>query len=88
MGEVDATFGHSDKVAGLEGGDADFEGSAICHADIFAGEAGDSAGDVEWIFTCFEHTGKPIDGGLHIAITHGFVKGGDDIIVFLAVFIV
>ena len=75
-------------MAGLIGSHSDFQGTGVGQSDIFAGKPGQASGDVKGVFSCFQHPGQPVNCGIRVRISHGFVQGGDQIVVFLSIFVV
>ena len=82
--QMNAAFGHSDEVACLIGGDGDLQCSGIGKPHILARKTCHAPRDVEGIFPRFQHARQPIYGGIGIGIAHGFVQGGDDVVMLLA----
>ena len=86
--EGEIAFGHADEIDGIARGHAQRERVRFGEADVFDRHADDAAGDVERIFSGFEHAGEPVEGGVGIAVAHGFVQRGDDVVVLFAAFVV
>ena len=86
--ECEIAFGHADKIHGIARGHAEGEGVGIGEADIFDGHANHAAGNVERIFTGFDHSSQPVQCGVGITVAHGFVQGGDEVVMFFAGFVV
>ena len=86
--EREIAFRHADEIDGVARGHAEGKRVGIGEADIFDRHAHDAAGDVERIFAGFDHASEPVEGGVGIAVAHGFVQGGDQIVVFFAGFVV
>ena len=88
MGQCHIAFGHADEMACLVSGHGDHQGLAVGHADVFAGKPDQAAGYIQRVFPRLQHTGQPVDGGVYIAVAHGFVQGRDQVVMFFAVFVV
>ena len=86
--QMNAAFGHSDKVTRLIGGDGDLQRSGVGKPYVLAGESRNATCDIERIFPRLEHACEPVDRGVRVGIAHGLVKCGNDVVVFLARFIV
>jgi hypothetical protein len=70
------------------GGDGDRERLWIGVADIFRGEPHQSSRDVERIFASLEHARQPVDRGIGIAVAHGLVQRGNQVVVLLSSLVV
>ena len=86
--QVYIAFRHPEEVARLIGREGDLEGAAVREADVLAREADQPPRDVERVLARLEHAREPVDGGVGVAVAHRLVQGGNEIIVFLAVFVV
>ena len=80
MCEIDATFGHSNLLAGGVGGGGKGEEGVVCEADVFRGDDDEAAGDVEGVFARGEHAGEVVEGGVGVGASDGFVEGGDGVV--------
>src|ERR1700687_5888233 len=69
-------------------GHARREGVRFGEADVFDRHADYAAGDVERVFSRFEHASEPVEGGVGIAVAHRFVQRGDDVVMLFAAFVV
>lgn len=83
-----AAFGHADGVRGLVCGNGLHKCLWVGKANVFACEANEATGEVERLFASFEHASGPVERGICIASTHGFMERGNDVVVFLASFVV
>ena len=86
--KICAAFGHADEMAGLVGGNCHFQCLGVRKSYVFAGKADHPSSHVQGVFSPFEHPRQPVDRCIGVGISHGFVKGGNDIVMFLSIFIV
>ena len=82
--QVHRALGHADEVARLIGRDRDLKRAGVRHAHILAGKAGDAPRDIERVLARLEHAREPVDRSVRIRVAHGFVQGGDQVVVLLA----
>jgi hypothetical protein len=73
---------------GVAGGHTQRERVRFGEADVFDRHADYAAGDVERIFSGFEHASEPVEGGVGIAVANRFVQRGDDVVMLFAAFVV
>ena len=88
LGRARDCLGHADEIDGIAGGHAQRERIRFGEADVFDSHADDAASNVERVFSGFEHASQPVERGVGIAVAHGFVQRGDDIVVLFAGFVV
>ena len=86
--ESEISFRHADEVHGIACGHAERKRIRIGQANVFHRHAHDAARNVERIFTGFDHAAQPVECGVRIAIAHGLVQGGNQVVVFFAGFVV
>src|ERR1017187_8399659 len=72
----------------IAGGEAEVERLGRGQADVFDRHAHDAAGDVHGIFAGLEHAAEPVERGVGVGVADGFVQGGDDVVVLLALLVV
>ena len=75
MGQMDAAFRHTDKMARLIRRHRNFQSAAIRHANILAGETHEPSGHIERILPGLQHPRQPVYSRVHIAVAHGFMQG-------------
>ena len=88
LGECDAAFGIADFGDCFEAGIGKEKGVGVGETDVFRCAEAKSAGYEQGVFSSVQHPGKIIDGGIGIRSANAFYKGGNDIIVHLAILIV
>ncbi len=88
VGQMHIALRHSQKMARLVGGDGDLQGLGIGHPDILAGKAHQPPGDVQRILAAVQHPREPVDRRVGVAVAHGFMEGGDEVVMLLAVLVV
>ena len=88
MRQVDAALRHAEEMARLIGRDADLQRAAVGEAHVLAGEAHDAPRNIQRILARLQHARQPVDCGVRIAVAHGFVQRGDQVVVLFAVLIV
>ena len=71
--ESEIAFRHADEIYGVPGGHTQRERVRLGESDVFDRHADDAAGDVQWVFSSFEHSSEPVEGGVGIAVTNRFV---------------
>ena len=64
------------------------EGFGGGEADVFDGHADEAAGDVHGVFAGLEHAAEPVERGVGVGVADGFVQGGDEVVVLLALLVV
>ena len=77
-------FRHAHEVHRVLCGDRDRQRLRIRVADVLRRESHQPARDVERILAGFEHARQPVDGGVGIAVAHGLVQRGDQVVVLFA----
>ena len=88
MGQVYGTFRHANEMAGLVGRHRDLQPPGIRNAHVLAGEPDHPPGNVQGIFPGFQHPGQPVHRRIRVGIPHGFVEGGNQIVVFFPGFVI
>ena len=88
VGQVDIAFRHSQEVAGLVDGDRQSKGVIIGQSDVLGGKPDQPPGDVQGVFPGLQHPGQPVDSCIGIAVSHGFMEGGDQIIMLFTILII
>ena len=73
---------------GVARGEAEVEGFGRGEADVFDGHADDAASDVHGVFAGLQHAAQPVERGVGVGVADGFVQGGDDVVVLLALLVV
>ena len=86
--EREIAFRHADEIHGIARGHAEGKRVGIGEADIFHGHAHHAARDVERIFAGFDHAPEPVKRGIGIAVAHGLVQSGNQVVMFFAGFVV
>ena len=88
LGQMDRAFGHSEKVAGLVGGNGLFQRPRVGQPHVLAGKPDHAAGHIQWVLAGFQHPGQPVHGGVRVRIAHGFVQRRDQVVVFLPLLVI
>ncbi len=88
MSKWDLTFGLTDKLDRLLGCDGNDERLRVGHADIFGCGNHEASGNEADVFTAFEHSGEPVEGGVRIRATDALYEGGGGIVVLVAVAVI
>ncbi len=68
--EGEIAFGHADEMNGVPSSHAQRERVRFGEADVLDRHADDAAGDVERVFSRFEHASEPVEGGVGIAVAN------------------
>ena len=79
---------HPQEVTGLVDGHRKGQGVRIRHSHVLAGEADESSCDIQRILAPIQHPVHPVDRRVRIAVAHGFVEGGNQVVVFLPVLVI
>ena len=85
---MDRTLRHAEKMACLVGGDGLLQRAGVGQADILAGKADHTAGHIQRVFARFQHARQPVDGRIRVGVAHRLVQRRDQIIMFLALFVI
>ena len=88
LGQGEFTLRRAEVLVGLPGGVGQDKRHGIRRADILHGGPDQPAGDEERLLTALEHAGEPVQGGVGIGAPYRLVKGGDEVVVPLAVLVV
>ena len=88
FGESEIAFGRAEEMDGVAGGEREVEGFRRGKADVFDGHADEAPGDIERVFAGLEHAAQPVKRGVGVGVADGFVQGGDEIVVLLALLVV
>ena len=88
MGQMYVAFRHPQEMAGLIGRHRHLKSPAVRHPHILAGKPDQPSGDIERILSSLQHPAHPVDSRVRIAVAHGFVQGGNQIIVFFPVLVI
>ena len=83
MGQVHGTFRHAEEMTGLVGCHRNLQPPGIRKAHVFAGEPDHPPGQCKGDPPRFQHPGQPVHRRIRIGIPHGFVEGGNQVVVFL-----
>ena len=88
MGQMYVAFRHAQEMAGLVNGYGNLQGMAVRHSNVLACKTDQPSCDVEGILASLEHPAHPVYGGIRVAVAHGFVEGGDQVVMFFTVLII
>ena len=88
LGQMHAALGHAYQMARLICRDRDLERARVGKPYVLARKAGHSPCDIDRVFARFEHSRQPIDRRVGIGIAHRLVQRRDEVVVFLAVFVI
>ena len=88
MGQMYITLRHPQKVAGLIGCHRHLQGIGIGHPHILAGKPDQAPGDIQRILPAVQHPAQPVHRRIRIAVSHGLMQSGNQVIVLLPVLIV
>ena len=66
----------------------DLQCTAVRHAHILAREPNEPPRHIQRVFARLQHTRKPVDRRVRVAVAHRFVQRRDDVVVLLAGFVV
>ena len=67
---------------------ADNQRLRVGHAHVFAGKANQPPHDIERVFTCLQHARQPVEAGVGVGATQGFMQGRDQVVMLLAALVV
>ena len=84
LGERGVALRHADEVACLLGRDGHRQPLRVGVADVLGREPDQAPGDVQRILAGLEHPREPVHRGVRVAVAHGLVKGGDQVVVLFA----
>ena len=88
MCQRDTHFRHTQYFRGAESRLRNHQGGGLRQAHVFAGANKNTAGNKARVLAAFQHTRQPIHGGVRVGAAHGFDKGGNNIVMFVAFFII
>ena len=84
LGQVELAFWKPDVLDCVGSSDCNDQGLGVGHADVFAGQDDQSAGDEPGVFSGFQHARQPIQPGISVTPTDAFDEGADHVVVIVS----